>query len=68
MRRVLLVAVGLGMAFLACRTTQPPGTENAEPIQPPGNTEQNQLVPAEPPGPASPLTEPTDAGTATPGP
>lgn len=62
MRRALLIAMGVLVGFLACRTTQPPGTENREPIQQPATQEASQLVPAEPPGPAGPITEP-DAGT-----
>jgi hypothetical protein len=62
MRRALLIVVGVLVGFLACRTTQPPGTENQEPIEDPGQREKIQTVPAEPPGPASPLTE-SDAGT-----
>lgn len=61
MRRALLITIGVVVSLLACRTTQPPGTENAPPIQPPANPEPSQLVPAEPPGPAGPL--PADAGT-----
>ncbi|PTL81525.1 hypothetical protein [Vitiosangium sp. GDMCC 1.1324] len=62
MRRALLIAVGVIVSLLACRTTQPPGAESAQPIQPATDTEPHQLVPAEPPGPSTPLTEP-DAGT-----
>lgn len=62
MRRALLIAVGVVVSLLACRTTQPPGTENAEPIQEPAQREPRQVVPSEPPGPAGPITEP-DAGT-----
>jgi hypothetical protein len=61
MRRALLIAVGVVVSLLACRTTQPPGTENAPPIQEPSQTEPRQLVPGEPPGSATPITEP-DAG------
>ena len=61
MRRALLITIGVVVSLLACRTTQPPGTENATPIQDPAQKE-SQLVPAEPPGPAGPLTVP-DAGT-----
>ncbi len=61
MRRTLLIVVGVLVGFLACRTTQPPGTENREPIDAPGQREEIQNVPAEPPGTAGPLTEP-DAG------
>jgi hypothetical protein len=62
MRRTLLIAVGVLVGFLGCRTTQPPGTENARPIEAPAQREEIQTVPAEPPGPTGPLTEP-DAGT-----
>ena len=61
MRRVLLLAVGVLVGSLACRTTQPPGTENQEPIEAPAQREEIQTVPAEPPGPSGPLTAP-DAG------
>lgn len=61
MRRILLITIGVAVPLLACRTTQPPGTEDAQPIQAPANPEPSQLVPAEPPGPAGPL--PADAGT-----
>jgi hypothetical protein len=61
MRRALLIAVGVVVSLLACRTTQPAGTENREPIQDPAQRQPTQLVPAEPPGPATPVTEP-DAG------
>ncbi|MFY0563683.1 hypothetical protein ACN28E_07540 [Archangium lansingense] len=62
MRRALLITIGVVVSLLACRTTQPPGTENAPPIQDPAQKEAGQLVPAEPPGPAEPLPVP-DAGT-----
>ena len=64
MRRGVLVAVAvvLGGAFAACRTTQPPGTENATPIQGAGDVNPGNIVPAEPPGPTGPLTF-GDAGT-----
>ena len=62
MRRTLLIAVGVLVGFLACRTTQPPGTENAQPLEAPAQREEIQTVPAEPPGPTGPLTE-SDAGT-----
>lgn len=61
MRRVVLIAVGVVVSLLACRTTQPAGTENAPPIQDPAQREPRQIVPEEPPGPATPITEP-DAG------
>ncbi|QRK12284.1 hypothetical protein JQX13_21015 [Archangium violaceum] len=65
MRRALLIAVGVTVSLLACRTTQPPGTENAQPIEAPAQREEIQTVPAEPPGPATPITAP-DAGTVPP--
>jgi hypothetical protein len=61
MRRAVLIVMGVLVGFLACRTTQPPGTENREPLDDPGQREEIQNVPAEPPGPVGPLTEP-DAG------
>ncbi|MDY7225787.1 hypothetical protein [Hyalangium rubrum] len=62
MRRVVLAAAVLAAVAFACRTTQPEGTENQMPIDSVG-TEPVQTVPAEPPGPAGPLTAPMDAGT-----
>jgi hypothetical protein len=62
MRRPVLVAAILAAIVFACRTTQPPGTENQVPIDQVG-PEPVQSVPAEPPGPAGPLTAPLDAGT-----
>ncbi len=62
MRRALLIVGGVVVMFLACRTTQPPGTENAQPIGPAGDAQQGQLMPAVPPGPSSPM-EPRDGGT-----
>jgi hypothetical protein len=63
MRRALLIVVGgVVVTFLACRTTQPPGTENAQPIGAVTDQEPAQLMPAQPPGPSSPImTE--DGGT-----
>ena len=61
MRRVVLIAVGVVVSFMACRTTQPAGTENAPPIQDPAQREPRQIVPEEPPGSATPITEP-DSG------
>ncbi|OJT25049.1 hypothetical protein BO221_11755 [Archangium sp. Cb G35] len=66
MRRALLITIGVVVSLLACRTTQPPGTENAMPIQDPAQKEDAQLVPAEPPGPAGPLALPTDSDGGTP--
>ena len=62
MRRALLIVGGVVVMGLACRTTQPPGTENAQPIGPAADAQQGQLMPAEPPGPSSPMVE-TDGGT-----
>ena len=71
MRRALLITIGVVVSLVACRTTQPPGTENAMPIQDPAQKEEGQLVPAEPPGPTGPLIVPDenaspDAGTPQP--
>jgi hypothetical protein len=62
MRRAVLIAATLTAIAFACRTTQPPGTEDQVPIDQVG-PEPVQSVPAEPPGPAGPLTAPLDAGT-----
>jgi hypothetical protein len=62
MRRALLMAVAVGVGLMACRTTQPAGTENREPIGDPAQREPRQVVPSEPPGNAEPLTKP-DSGT-----
>jgi hypothetical protein len=62
MRRAVLIAALLAAVAFACRTTQPPGTENQVPIDQVG-PEPVQNVPAEPPGPAGPITAPVDAGT-----
>jgi hypothetical protein len=59
MRRAVLIAVSLAALSVACRTTQPAGTENQLPIDNPGQ-ESIQTVPAEPPGPTGPITAPTD--------
>lgn len=66
MRRALLITIGVVVSLLACRTTQPPGAENAMPLQDPAQKEDAQLAPAEPPGPAGPLTVPTDSDAGTP--
>ncbi len=55
MRRALLIAAALSAIAFACRTSQPPGTENQLPIGTVGQ-EPIQTVPLEPPGPAGPLT------------
>lgn len=62
MRRAVLIAACLAAAAFACRTSQPPGAENQSPIDSPGQ-EPTQLVPSEPPGPATPLPTAVDAGT-----
>lgn len=62
MRRALLMAVGVVVTMLACRTTQPAGTENAQPIGPAGDIQQGQLMPATPAGPSSPMVT-FDGGT-----
>lgn len=62
MSRVLIIAAVLAAIVIACRTTQPPGTEGQVPINQTG-PEPVQSVPAEPPGPAGPITAPMDAGT-----
>jgi len=61
-RAVLFIAAILAAIVFACRTSQPPGTEEQVPIGQVG-PEPVQNVPAEPPGPAGPLAAPTDGGT-----
>jgi PBP1b-binding outer membrane lipoprotein LpoB len=64
MRRVVLVIASLAVMYAACRTTQPPGTENQVPIQN-VTTEREPLqnVPDEPPGPVAPMPPaPSDGG------
>lgn len=61
MRRVVIIAAVLAAIAVACRTTQPPGTEGQVPIDQVG-PEPVQSVPAEPPGPAGPITAPLDGG------
>ncbi|MCE9673026.1 hypothetical protein LY474_34990 [Myxococcus stipitatus] len=64
MRRVVLVVLALAVVPLACKTTQPPGAEEQEPLQGPDQVrEPVQTVPDEPPGPATPLPALPDAGT-----
>ncbi|RKH06850.1 hypothetical protein D7V97_22130 [Corallococcus sp. CA053C] len=68
MRRAVLIiaALGLTAGAVACKTTQPPGTENQNPIQGPDTVrEPIQNVPDEPPGPASPINNAAgvDGGT-----
>ena len=69
MRRVVLVVVSLAAVFAACRTTQPPGTENQSPTGTVGTErEPIQTVPNEEGGPAGPLpAAPSDGGTPEPG-
>jgi hypothetical protein len=63
MRRTVLVIACLSAVYAACRTTQPPGTENQLPIEN-VTTEREpiQLVPDEPPGHTGPVTAPVDGG------
>ncbi|MFY2557457.1 hypothetical protein ACN469_07520 [Corallococcus terminator] len=66
MRRVALItALCLAAAVpLACKTTQPPGTDQQEPLQGPDQVrEPVQTVPDNPPGPATPLPDQPDAGS-----
>lgn len=66
MRRAVLIALCLAAVPLACRTTQPPGTENNEPIQGPDQVrEPIQTVPDSPPGPGTPMPD-VDGGTGGP--
>jgi hypothetical protein len=69
MRRAVLVVACLSAMYAACRTTQPPGTEDQVPIQN-VTTEREpiQLVPDEPPGPAAPLPPVPDGGVLPPEP
>ena len=63
MRRAVLIALCLAAVPLACKTTQPPGAEDQEPIQGPTEVrEPIQNVPDNPPGPATPIPE-VDGGT-----
>lgn len=63
MRRAVLIALGVAVAALACRTTQPEGTENRQPLTGPDQIrEPVQTVPDSPAGPATPLPD-IDAGT-----
>ncbi|AEI62900.1 hypothetical protein [Corallococcus macrosporus] len=63
MRRAVLLALGVAVAALACKTTQPPGAEEQQPLMGPDQIrEPVQTVPDSPAGPATPLPE-TDAGT-----
>ncbi|MBU8898829.1 hypothetical protein DRW03_10435 [Corallococcus sp. H22C18031201] len=66
-RAVLLVALCLAVSPLACKTTQPPGTQNQEPLEGPDTVrEPDQNVPDIPPGPAAPF--PSDGGSGPPKP
>ena len=59
MRRALMMGVGVvAVTLLGCRTTQPPGTENAQPIQQGTDSQQGQIMPADPPGPTGPMNVP----------
>ncbi|NBD10587.1 MULTISPECIES: hypothetical protein [Corallococcus] len=61
MRRavLLIAALGLTAGAVACKTTQPAGTENQVPIQGPDTVrEPIQNVPDEPSGPAAPIEAP----------
>jgi hypothetical protein len=63
MRRVVLVFVSLAAVFAACRTTQPPGAENQNPIGTVGTErEPIQTVPSGEGGPAEPLPDAPDGG------
>ncbi|MBF5043185.1 hypothetical protein FGE12_12370 [Aggregicoccus sp. 17bor-14] len=66
MRPALAALAALAvLATAACRTTQP-AASNDDTRQPPNEVgqEQVQTVPAEPPGPGSPMGDPfEDAGT-----
>ncbi|GHG88252.1 hypothetical protein [Comamonas sp. JC664] len=68
MRRAVLIAVCVaGAAAFACRTTQPEGTEDRQPLMGPDQIrEPVQTVTDTPAGPATPLPD-TDAGTPTDG-
>ncbi|WIG94809.1 hypothetical protein [Myxococcus sp. SDU36] len=70
MRRAVLIALGVVVAALACKTTQPEGTEDSRPLMGPDQIrEPVQTVADSPAGPATPLpdidagTPETDAGT-----
>ncbi|MBN9688536.1 MULTISPECIES: hypothetical protein [unclassified Corallococcus] len=62
MRRAVLLIAALGLSAVgavACKTTQPPGTEDQRPIQGPDTArEPIQNVPNEPAGPAGPINAP----------
>ncbi|MCY1046384.1 hypothetical protein OV208_34085 [Corallococcus sp. bb12-1] len=68
MRRavLLIAALGLTAGAVACKTTQPPGTENQEPLQGPDTVrEPTQNVPSDPAGPAGPINAPGIDGGAS---
>jgi hypothetical protein len=67
MRRVVLIALCLAAIPLACKTTQPPGTEDQVPIQGPTEVrEPIQNVPEDgAPGPAGPMPD-ADGGSGGP--
>ena len=63
MRRIVLVLVSLAAMVAACRTTQPPGTEDQVPSGTVGTErEPIQTVPSEEGGPAEPLPDAPDGG------
>ncbi|MCP3102159.1 hypothetical protein LZ198_25145 [Myxococcus sp. K15C18031901] len=64
MRRVVFVVLALAVVPLACKTTQPAGAEQQEPLQGPDQVrEPVQTVTDDPPGPATPLPAELDGGT-----
>ncbi|GMU00604.1 hypothetical protein KH5H1_47240 [Corallococcus caeni] len=62
MRRAVLLIAALGLTAagaVACKTTQPAGTEDQMPIQGPDTARETiQNVPNEPAGPAGPVNAP----------
>ncbi|MBZ4330640.1 hypothetical protein NR800_31465 [Corallococcus interemptor] len=62
MRRAVLLIAALGLSVagaVACKTTQPPGTEDQMPIQGPDTARETiQNVPNEQGGPAGPIQAP----------
>jgi hypothetical protein len=62
MRRAVLLIAALGLSAagaVACKTTQPPGTEDQMPIQGPDTARETiQNVPNEQGGPAGPIQAP----------
>ncbi len=69
MRRTVLIIASLAAVYTACRTTQPPGTENQLPIES-VTTEREpiQTVPDSPAGQTAPVTAPTGDGGVPPEP